>query len=105
MCIRDRLYLNDDFSSGSTTFFVPSRAHGVLNAYPVKPVAGSVAVFPHGEASGALLHEGTGVAEGGVKYIIRTDVEYDVDPSEQDEMMAVPKGVAGGDSDRLEEDK
>jgi len=93
------LYLNDDFSSGSTTFFVPSRAHGVLSAYPVKPVAGSVAVFPHGEASGALLHEGTGVAEGGVKYIIRTDVEYDVDPTEE----VLPKVTP--ESDAIEEDK
>jgi hypothetical protein len=48
-----------------------------MNAYPVKPIMGSVAVFPHGEAQGALLHEGTGVTKG-AKYIIRTDVEYDV---------------------------
>ena len=48
-----------------------------MNAYPVNPVMGSVAVFPHGEAKGALLHEGTGVTQG-AKYIIRTDVEYDV---------------------------
>lgn len=40
---------------------------------------GSVAVFPHGEARDALLHEGTGVVEG-AKYVIRTDVEYDVEP-------------------------
>lgn len=48
-----------------------------MNAYPVKPIMGSVAVFPPGEAQGALLHEGTGVVEG-AKYVIRTDVEYDV---------------------------
>ena len=47
-----------------------------MSAYPVKPIMGSVAVFPHGEAQGALLHEGTGVVEG-AKYVIRTDVEYD----------------------------
>jgi hypothetical protein len=51
-----------------------------MNAYPVKPLQGSVAVFPHGEAAGALLHEGTGVSEG-AKYVIRTDVEFDVDVS------------------------
>jgi len=51
-----------------------------MNAYPVKPVMGSVAVFPHGEAKGALLHEGTGVRVG-TKYIIRTDVEFDVEPT------------------------
>lgn len=71
------IYLNDDFLGGETTFFVPSVKEGVINAYPVKPVMGSVAVFPHGEARGALLHEGTGVVEG-AKYVVRTDVEYDV---------------------------
>jgi hypothetical protein len=74
------IYLNDDFKGGETTFFIPSVKDGVINAYPVKPIMGSVAVFPHGEAQGALLHEGTGVVEG-AKYVIRTDVEYDVDAS------------------------
>ncbi|KAH7066225.1 prolyl 4-hydroxylase [Paraphoma chrysanthemicola] len=74
------IYLNDDFRGGETTFFIPSVREGVINAYPVKPIMGSVAVFPHGEAAGALLHEGTGVVEG-AKYVIRTDVEYDVDSS------------------------
>ncbi|KAK3045137.1 hypothetical protein LTS18_014490, partial [Coniosporium uncinatum] len=74
------IYLNDDFEGGGTTFFVPSVRSGVMNAYPVKPVMGSVAVFPHGEAKGALLHEGTGVRVG-TKYIIRTDVEFDVEPT------------------------
>ncbi|KAF2156509.1 prolyl 4-hydroxylase [Myriangium duriaei CBS 260.36] len=73
------IYLNEDFGSGETTFFIPSVREGIMNAYPVKPVMGSVAVFPHGEAKGALLHEGTGVKDR-AKYIIRTDVEYDVDP-------------------------
>lgn len=72
------IYLNDDFRGGETTFFIPSVKDGVINAYPVRPVMGSVAVFPHGEARGALLHEGTGVVEG-AKYVVRTDVEYDVD--------------------------
>ncbi|KAF2822513.1 prolyl 4-hydroxylase [Ophiobolus disseminans] len=71
------IYLNDDFKGGETTFFIPSVKEGVINAYPIKPIMGSVAVFPHGEAQGALLHEGTGVVEG-AKYVIRTDVEYDV---------------------------
>ncbi|KAF2115414.1 prolyl 4-hydroxylase [Lophiotrema nucula] len=72
------IYLNDDFQGGETTFFIPSVKEGVLNAYPVRPIMGSVAVFPHGEAQNALLHEGTGVVEG-AKYVIRTDVEYDID--------------------------
>lgn len=61
-----------------------------MNAYPVKPIQGSIALFPHGETDGSLLHEGTGVqaeknADGEVKktakYVIRTDVLYDVDAS------------------------
>jgi hypothetical protein len=71
------IYLNDEFEGGETTFFVPGVHEGVMNAYPIYPVMGSVAVFPHGEAKGALLHEGTGVRKG-AKYVIRTDVEYDV---------------------------
>ncbi|KAF2741652.1 hypothetical protein M011DRAFT_414107, partial [Sporormia fimetaria CBS 119925] len=74
------IYLNDDFEGGETTFFLPSVKEGVLNAYPVKPVMGGVALFPHGDSRGALLHEGTGVRKG-AKYVIRTDVEYDVEPT------------------------
>ena len=73
------LYLNDEFEGGETTFYMPASAEGTLNAYPVRPVMGGVAVFPHGEARGALLHEGTSVRKG-AKYIIRTDIEYDVEP-------------------------
>lgn len=73
------LYLNDEFEGGETTFYMPGPREGVLNAYPVRPVMGGVAVFPHGEAQGALLHEGTSVRRG-AKYIIRTDIEYDVEP-------------------------
>jgi hypothetical protein len=73
------LYLNDEFEGGETTFFMPAAREGTLNGYPVRPVMGSVAIFPHGESNGALLHEGTGVRDG-AKYIIRTDVEYDVSP-------------------------
>jgi hypothetical protein len=51
-----------------------------MNAYPVKPVTGAAAIFPHGQAKGALLHEGSGVKTG-AKYIIRTDILYDVNRS------------------------
>lgn len=53
-----------------------------MNAYSVKPIQGSVLVFPHGETEGSLLHEGTGVrkeANLSAKYVIRTDVLYDVE--------------------------
>ncbi|KID81388.1 Prolyl 4-hydroxylase, alpha subunit, partial [Metarhizium majus ARSEF 297] len=76
------LYLNDEFEGGETTFYIPGQREGTLNAYPVRPVMGGVAVFPHGETKGALLHEGTSVRKG-AKYIIRTDIEYDVEPSEE----------------------
>ncbi|CAG8978170.1 hypothetical protein HYALB_00011485 [Hymenoscyphus albidus] len=76
------IYLNDEFEAGETTFFLPSAREGVMNAYPVKPIQGSVAMFPHGETEDSLLHEGTGVRKGqkpSAKYVIRTDVLYDVD--------------------------
>jgi hypothetical protein len=76
------VYLNDEFEAGETTFFLPSAKEGSMNAYSVKPVQGSVAMFPHGETEGSLLHEGTGVKKEGVptaKYVIRTDVLYDVE--------------------------
>lgn len=75
------IYLNDEFDAGETTFFLPSAREGSMNAYPVKPIQGSVAMFPHGETEGSLLHEGTGVRQGekpSAKYVIRTDVLYDV---------------------------
>lgn len=77
------IYLNDDFEAGETTYFLPGSREGTLNAYPLKPIQGSVALFPHGEVDGNLLHEGTGVQKGdrpSAKYVIRTDVEYDVEP-------------------------
>ncbi|TVY80913.1 hypothetical protein LSUE1_G006276 [Lachnellula suecica] len=76
------IYLNDELEAGETTFFLPSAREGSMNAYPVKPIQGSVAMFPHGETEGSLLHEGTGVRKGAApsaKYVIRTDVLYDVD--------------------------
>ena len=61
---------------------MPSAREGSMNAYSVKPMQGSVAMFPHGETEGSLLHEGTGVRQGdrpSAKYVIRTDVLYDID--------------------------
>ncbi|KAF2799556.1 prolyl 4-hydroxylase [Melanomma pulvis-pyrius CBS 109.77] len=82
------IYLNDEFDAGETTFFLPSAREGSMNAYSVKPVQGSVAMFPHGETEGSLLHEGTGVRREGdgrasAKYVIRTDVEYDVEAGKE----------------------
>ncbi|OIW23590.1 prolyl 4-hydroxylase [Coniochaeta ligniaria NRRL 30616] len=74
------IYLNDEFEGGETTFFLPAAREGTLNAYPVRPVMGAVAVFPHGDPRLAVLHEGTGVRSG-AKYVVRTEVEYDVEPT------------------------
>ncbi|KAK2008069.1 prolyl 4-hydroxylase [Colletotrichum eremochloae] len=76
------IYLNDEFEGGETTYFLPAAREGTLNAYPVRPVMGGVAIFPHGDARDAPLHEGTGVRKG-AKYVIRTEVEYDVQPCEE----------------------
>jgi hypothetical protein len=75
------IYLNDEFSAGETTFFLPSAREGSMNAYSVKPIQGSIIMFPHGETEGSLLHEGTGVKKEDhptAKYVIRTDVLYDI---------------------------
>jgi len=70
------IYLNDDFEGGCTSFFVPRPGEeGCLEARPVKPVAGSATVFPHGETGVPLLHEGSPVVKG-TKYLLRTDVVY-----------------------------
>lgn len=70
------IYLNGGFDGGATTFFLPDPAGaGHISAYGVQPQGGAVLCFPHGDSHG-LVHEGSCVAEGGVKYIIRTDVLY-----------------------------
>ncbi|KAF7313939.1 Fe2OG dioxygenase domain-containing protein [Mycena chlorophos] len=76
------IYLNDNFDGGCTTFFLPGAEAGIMDARPVRPRTGTVCVFPHGAALGSLLHEGSGVTEG-AKYVIRTEVLYEVDASER----------------------
>jgi hypothetical protein len=74
------VYLNDVGGSGggSTTFFLPNRERGFghIEARSVEPRQGHVLCFPHGDAAGSLVHEGSAVNPGGVKYIIRSDVLY-----------------------------
>ncbi|KAG0249540.1 hypothetical protein BG011_009203 [Mortierella polycephala] len=71
------VYLNDEFEGGGTTFFTPSADVGFMDARAASPRAGGVLCFPHGEAAGSLLHEGSPVLQG-AKYIIRADVLYAV---------------------------
>lgn len=71
------IYLNGGFEGGATTFFLPREGEpGYIEARGVRPREGAVLCFPHGDAEGSLVHEGSAVAEGGVKYIIRTDALY-----------------------------
>ncbi|KAI0048548.1 hypothetical protein FA95DRAFT_1034289 [Auriscalpium vulgare] len=76
------IYLNDDFSGGCTTYFTPSTSGTGLDAWPVRPVAGAALVFPHGATEGSLLHEGSPVTDG-AKYVIRTEVLYEVERGER----------------------
>lgn len=77
------VYLNGGFEGGGTTFYLPGEAGpGYIEARSVEPREGSVLCFPHGDAQGSLVHEGSGVGQGGVKYVIRSDVLYAVKPDE-----------------------
>lgn len=67
--------LNDDFEGGATTYYIPAPELGFMNARAVTTPKGSVVCFPHGDAEGSLLHEGSEVLKG-FKYVIRTDVLY-----------------------------
>lgn len=90
------VYLNEDFTGGSTTFYLPPARQvaqadgakgvavgvgeaantngGVLEARSVQPRQGSVLCFLQGN-SASLVHEGSAV-HSGVKYVIRSDVLY-----------------------------
>ncbi|KAL7416706.1 hypothetical protein BDY24DRAFT_433048 [Mrakia frigida] len=90
------LYLNDSFGSGQTTFFIPDpNRDGVIDARPVRPIQGAALIFPHGATEGSLLHEGSPVHPSpieGAKYVIRTEVLYEVDRM----ASAGEGGVVGG---------
>ena len=52
-----------------------------MDATPVMPRQGDILVFPHGDAQGSLLHEGSPVLPSNgtmydAKYVIRTEVLY-----------------------------
>ncbi|KAJ9113247.1 hypothetical protein QFC22_006086 [Naganishia vaughanmartiniae] len=80
------IYLNSDINStpsapsvpGATTFFLPCPSSiGNMLSFRIAPVQGAVLVFPHGDARGSLLHEGSPVGDGGWKVVIRTDLLYE----------------------------
>lgn len=67
------VYLNQNFEGGATAFY--SATDDSLKVVGVQPTTGSVLFFPHGDARGSLIHEGSSVISGS-KYIIRTEVLY-----------------------------
>jgi hypothetical protein len=67
------IYLNDDFTGGETTFYLPSSGNA-LEAVAVQPQQGNILCFPQGNTA-SLVHEGSRVTQG-FKYVIRTDVLY-----------------------------
>jgi hypothetical protein len=52
---------------------------GNLLSFRIAPVQGAVLMFPHGDARGSLLHEGSPVGDGGWKVVIRTDLLYEAE--------------------------
>mmetsp|Transcript_25982 Transcript_25982/g.55640 ORF Transcript_25982/g.55640 Transcript_25982/m.55640 type:complete len:683 (+) Transcript_25982:126-2174(+) len=85
------MYLNDDFIGGETKFFAPEYLQGEQqepsfssSIASVRPVAGSVLLFPQGVGEDAVeyarnywpLHEGSPVLSGRPKYVIRSDVLF-----------------------------
>jgi len=70
------IYLNDGFEGGGTTFYLPAAAGtDGFETVSVKPSRGSVLLFPQGNTA-SLLHEGSRVTGGGLKYVVRTDLLY-----------------------------
>lgn len=100
------MYLNDDFTGGETKFYTPQSVKGdgdqSFVSSPiasVRPVAGSVLLFPQGVGEDAVeyarkhwpLHEGSPVLSGRPKYVIRSDVLFathvEKPPFEDDEIL------------------
>lgn len=97
------IYLNDGFEGGGTAFYLPAKGDGKkkdgggtgggvgiggigcksddgFETVVVKPSCGSVLCFPQGNTA-SLLHEGSRVTGGGVKYVVRTDLLYHLSKS------------------------
>lgn len=69
-----------------------------MHAFPVKPSVGCALVFPHGDTDGSLLHEGSPVGEG-AKYVIRTEVLYEVKPRDGQKQGVKDEQVEAGAGD------
>lgn len=78
------ILLTDDFEGGATQFLVhkdkpnqPARHDKDIKKVNVRTPKGSVLVFPHGHHPMHCLHSSEPILKG-TKYIIRTDVLYEV---------------------------
>jgi len=69
------LFLSDDFSGGATQFYVDREAPA--NTIDVRTPLGGALCFPHGVHPLHCLH-GSEPIHGGVKYIIRSDVLFEL---------------------------
>lgn len=90
------MYLNDDFVGGHTKFYIPvsmSSSNSKIEVIAsIQPKAGSILVFPQAVGEDAVeyarqhwpLHEGSPVTSGKrPKYVIRSDVLFATDHSEE----------------------
>ena len=78
------MLLNDDFKGGETRFWVdkndstkPARHDKDANVVDIRTPQGGVLVFPHGHHPMHCLHGSEPITKG-TKYIIRTDVLFDM---------------------------
>lgn len=111
------IYLNEDFSGGHTKFYSPqceqdrvfewngrgtSEKHNLEESViaSIQPKSGSILIFPQAVSEEAVerarylwpLHEGSPVTSGArPKYVIRTDVLFETNPSKEDELERLPE--------------
>lgn len=78
------IFLNDDFTGGNTQFWVdkydcsrPARQGAEADVVNIRTPWGGVLCFPHGQHPLHCLHASEPV-ESGVKYIIRTDLLFEL---------------------------
>ncbi len=78
------IFLNDDFDGGATRFLVnaddpsqPAGRYSRVGEVDVRTPAGGVLCFPHGRHPLHCIHSGEPITRG-TKYIIRTDVLFEL---------------------------
>ena len=78
------IFLNDDFEGGATRFLIdaddmlqPARYGSRTQHIDIRTPVGGVLCFPHGNHSLHCMHSGETITRG-VKYIIRTDVLFEL---------------------------